>query len=111
MEKTGQKPLDCRPADLLKPRMDDLRADLAAKGLPTDDEACVLHAMFPVEFAALHKKPAAAPASKPAAAATPAPATPAAHVQPQAVAVSSKHLDLSMTVDGTNKMVSVELLD
>lgn len=57
-EKSGQKPIDGRPADALAPRMSKLREELAAAGLPTDDEACVLHAMFPREFAALYKKPA-----------------------------------------------------
>ncbi len=69
MKKSGQKPMDHRPADALAPRMEKLRAELATANLPTDDEACVLHAMFPREFAALHKKPAATapvPASKPA---------------------------------------------
>ncbi|HTO03629.1 MAG TPA: pyruvate carboxylase subunit B [Opitutus sp.] len=55
---SGKQPVDCRPADLLAPRMSKLREDLAAAGLPVDDEACVLHAMFPREFAALHKQPA-----------------------------------------------------
>jgi oxaloacetate decarboxylase alpha subunit/pyruvate carboxylase subunit B len=82
-DRTGQTPIDGRPADALAPRMDKLRAELAEKKLPTDDEACVLHAMFPQEFAKLHApKPATPPApvelaAKPAAPApapTPAPA-------------------------------------
>lgn len=84
-ERTGQTPVEGRPADALAPRMDKLRAELAEKKLPTDDEACVLWAMFPQEFAKLHApKPAAAPAAievsaKPAAAPAPtaAPARPA----------------------------------
>ena len=42
-----------------------LRAELAAKHLPTGDEACVLHAMFPQEFAKLHA-PAPTPVAAPA---------------------------------------------
>ena len=42
--------------------MPGLRQELAAAGLPQDDEACVLHAMFPREFAALHR-PGPGPAS------------------------------------------------
>ena len=65
--------------------MPKLREELAAKNLPTDDEACVLHAMFPQEFAKLHApKPAPGsagfqPAATPpaASAAAPAPAKPA----------------------------------
>ncbi|OIQ92083.1 methylmalonyl-CoA carboxyltransferase 5S subunit [mine drainage metagenome] len=63
-ERYKAQPVEGRPADALAPRMEKLRGELAAATLPTDDEACVLHAMFPREFAALHK---------PAAPATPAP--------------------------------------
>jgi pyruvate carboxylase subunit B len=63
IEKSGEKPVDCRPADLLALRMTKLREELSAAGLPTDDEACVLHAMFPREFAALHKKANVPPAA------------------------------------------------
>jgi len=48
-EKSGQKSVEGRPADLLEPRMDKLRAELAKKGLPVTDEAAVLYAMFPTE--------------------------------------------------------------
>ncbi|MFT3867377.1 MAG: pyruvate carboxylase subunit B [Nibricoccus sp.] len=121
MDKTGQKPLECRPADNLKPRMDTLRAELAAKGLPTDDEACVLHAMFPVEFAALHKKPApAAEAPKPVEikstpAAVPAPVTPKPTPTAKTGLVKDlakgEHLDLVITVDGLRKNVTVEVAE
>lgn len=73
-ERTGQQPVAGRPADLLPPRMEKLRAELAEKQLPTDDEACVLHAMFPQEFAKLHAPkpaPAAVPAAGPVAARPP----------------------------------------
>jgi pyruvate carboxylase subunit B len=78
-ERTGQTPIEGRPADALAPRMSKLREELAAKNLPTDDEACVLHAMFPQEFAKLHapKAPAAAPAPITLAPTPPAPTTPA----------------------------------
>jgi len=121
MEKTGQKPLECRGADLLKPRMDTLRAELAAKGLPTDEEACVLHAMFPTEFATLHKKPApvaAKPApveikpAAPAAVATPVmkPSSAGKFSQSKGLA-SGEHLDLVITVDGSRKNVTVEVTE
>ncbi len=73
IEKTGQQPIEGRPADALAPRMPKLREELAAKKLPTDDEACVLHAMFPVEFAKLHQPPAPAPVAVAAPAPLPAP--------------------------------------
>jgi oxaloacetate decarboxylase alpha subunit/pyruvate carboxylase subunit B len=67
LEKSGQKQIEGRPADALSPRMPKLREELKAAGLPTDDEACVLYAMFPREFTGLHKKPAPpAPAAAPA---------------------------------------------
>ena len=109
MDKSGQKPLEGRPADQLKPRMDTLRAELTAKGLPADDEACVLHAMFPVEFAALHKKPApAAAATKPVVVAT-APAIASAKAPAKtASAVDGVPRHFNVTVDGFRKEVVVE---
>lgn len=62
-ERTGQTPVEGRPADALAPRMDKLRAELAEQKLPTDDEACVLWAMFPQEFAKLHAPKPAMPAT------------------------------------------------
>lgn len=48
-EKAGKDPITRRPADLAEPRMDKLRKELEEKGLPTDDEHCVIWAMFPQE--------------------------------------------------------------
>ncbi len=110
-QRTGKDPIDYRPADALEPRMPQLRTELEAKGLPTDDEACVLHAMFPVEFAALHKKAAdATPA--PAAAPTPTPATaPAPSAKPAAAdRPSSGVTRLRLTVEGQPHEVTVEEL-
>jgi len=67
---TGQDPIECRPADLLQPNMDNLRKELADKGYPTDDEHCVIHAMFPQEldkyFEAKNAPPAPPPPAPPA---------------------------------------------
>ena len=103
-KKTGLKPVEGRLADSLIPRMPTLRAELTAAGLPSDDEACVLHAMFPREFAALHKKPAAtppaqAPATKPAPAATPAPQT-----------ARAPGRQLALTIEGRRVLAQVEEL-
>jgi oxaloacetate decarboxylase alpha subunit/pyruvate carboxylase subunit B len=107
IKKSGQKPMEARPADALAPRMEKLRGELTAAGLPMDDEACVLHAMFPREFAALYKKPAptAAPApssaapAKPATAPAPAP-TPAAQtvgpVQRYALTIEGKRTEVTV---------------
>jgi pyruvate/oxaloacetate carboxyltransferase len=62
MKNTKQEPVTCRPADLLEPRMEKLRAELATKGLPTDDETAVLYAMFPHEVVKFYTQPAPAPA-------------------------------------------------
>jgi oxaloacetate decarboxylase alpha subunit/pyruvate carboxylase subunit B len=97
--------------------MDTLRTELVAKGLPSDDEACVLHAMFPVEFAALHKKPSAAPVPT---APAKAPAVEVASVSnvaapvpqrvtsPSAARGTPRHFTIS--VEGTRKDVVVEEL-
>jgi len=54
-QKSGKEPITCRPADLKDPGMDALRSDLSAKGLPENDEHCVIHAMFPQELDAYYK--------------------------------------------------------
>jgi oxaloacetate decarboxylase alpha subunit/pyruvate carboxylase subunit B len=106
-ERTGQTPIEGRPADALAPRMGKLREELAAKKLPTDDEACVLHAMFPQEFAKLHApKPATPPApvevaAKPAA--TPAPASAAAPAKPAGPGTRYR-----LTIAGQTTEASVE---
>lgn len=43
-------PITERPADLKEPMMEGLRTDLKEKGLPSDDEHCVIHAMFPAQL-------------------------------------------------------------
>ncbi len=48
----GTGPVEGRPADLLGPRMEALRGEVAKEGLPVTDEACVLYAMFPQQTAA-----------------------------------------------------------
>lgn len=108
IQKSGQKPVEGRPAHALTPRMDKLRAELKAANLPTDDEACVLHAMFPVEFAKLHKPaPAAAPAPAPApapVAAAPVAAKPAA---PAATGTTGRVQRYALTVEGKRTEVTV----
>ena len=74
---SGKYPITCRPTDAPDAKhkhMDDLRAELRAKGMPDDDEHCVIYAMFPDQLLKHYqpKNPEPAPAPK---AATPAPAT------------------------------------
>lgn len=76
VKKSGQEPVDVRPADLLTPRLPAIREELARKGLPVTDDHAVLHAMFPRETEALLAPPAPAPvATAPVAAARPPAAT------------------------------------
>ena len=91
-------PITCRPAEIIKPRMPELRAELAANKLPTDDEHCVIHAMFPQQLKELYNPPPAAPAP---AAATPAPAA----------AVSGKARKFAMTINGRRMETTVEELN
>jgi pyruvate carboxylase subunit B len=105
MKQTGQKPVEGRLADSLSPRMDTLRAELAKASLPTDNEACVLHAMFPREFAALHQ-----PAPQAASPAASAPAAPSASVStpPAAPRLAGPSRQLAITVNGRRVVASVE---
>jgi len=110
-DKSGEKPIEGRPADALAPRMEKLRAELATAGLPTDNEACVLHAMFPREFAALYKKPAAAaPTPPPAGAAAAAPGVSAGSKLPTA-AKAGPLQRYAIVVEGRRTEVSVEDVD
>ncbi len=61
-----EEPVLGRPADLLSPRMDSLRAELAKNNLPVTDEACVLYAMFPQQTSDWFqgKRPAPTPVAK-----------------------------------------------
>jgi len=107
-EKYNAKPIEGRPADALAPRMEKLRSELAAAKLPTDDEACVLHAMFPQEFANLHKpKAPAAPAPVEVKAAAPAPVAAPAPA-PVAVPAQKTIKHLSLSINGTTHEVTVE---
>ena len=68
VHKTGQSPIEERPADLALPHMPKLKAELRGKGLPDDDETAVLYAMFPTETTNLIQgiKPSAPQKSPPA---------------------------------------------
>jgi oxaloacetate decarboxylase alpha subunit/pyruvate carboxylase subunit B len=94
-DQTGQKPIEGRGADLLAPRMDDLKKELASKGLPATDEAAVLYAMFPQQTEAVYKGTA----------------KPEVKEVPKAASTSTeiaKSRRVSLTVDGTRHDVLVE---
>jgi oxaloacetate decarboxylase alpha subunit/pyruvate carboxylase subunit B len=108
-EKLSGKPrFTGRPADALEPRMAKLRAELTQKGLPADDEHCVIYAMFPQELEKLYRARDAKTAA-PAVAATPSPDVKApepAHLVNPGTDKRISHLTL--TIDGTRHQVSVE---
>jgi len=98
---TGKDPITVRPADLIKPGMDDLRAKLKALNMPADDEHCVIFAMFPQQLEDLYKKPRSAFELKKPASAAPA----AAALKPSG---NASHFKVS--VDGAAHNVSIEEL-
>lgn len=104
-DKSGDKPIEGRPADALAPRMEKLRAELSTAGFPTGDEECVLHAMFPREFAALQKKLLVTVAPPP-----PAPAAIVGSKSPVA-AKGSTMQRYAIVIDGRRTEVSVEDAD
>ena len=91
---SGKEPITCRPADLKKPGMEDLRMELRAKGLKDDDEHCVIYAMFPQQLEDLYTKPRDAFKLK-----SPADKKPAA-------AANAKQ-KFNITIDGVTKSVEV----
>jgi oxaloacetate decarboxylase alpha subunit/pyruvate carboxylase subunit B len=110
-KQTGKKAVTERPADLLKPGMEGIRAQCREKGLPDNDETAVLFAMFPQQVEALYKPKAAA---APAPAAAPAkPAAPATAAAPASAAPAGKPSgkQVYVTVNGNRHAVTVEALD
>ena len=95
-EKAKKDPIDCRPADLKKPGMEDLRKALREKGIKDDDEHCVIYAMFPQQLEDLYKKPRSAFELK----------KPEEKIQKAAGAKAPEKLRI--TIDGVEKDVSVE---
>ncbi|MDQ8198787.1 pyruvate carboxylase subunit B [Pelagicoccus enzymogenes] len=106
-QKSGKDPITVRPADLKDPGMDALRKALAAKNLPTDDEHCVIQAMFPQELDAYYKskdKPTATAASQAAAA---SPAAPAPQKR-ETIELSASARRYNIAVEGKQYSVAVE---
>jgi len=97
-KQSGKKQITCRPADLLEPGMEKIRAQCKEKGLPATDEIVVLYAMFPQQVEDLYK-PKAATAAVPAPA--PAPVKPA----------SGKGRQMYITIGGKRHDVTVEALN
>lgn len=105
---SGQSPVTGRPADGLAPRMAGLRAELIAKGLPSDDDTAVLYAMFPRETEALLKpkpKSLAAPVNAPQAIVSPPKTTTSAGPTAPSLAAASR---LRISVGEKSFEVTVE---
>jgi len=103
-EQSGREPITCRPveSDAVKRKgMEDLRAELKAKNLPTDDEHCVIWAMFPQQVEAYYKSRNEPEAAKPAATA------PAAAPVELPTSFSGRS-DMVLSVGATKYNVSVE---
>ena len=99
-KQAGLEPITCRPVEspaVKRKGMEDLRKELADKGYPTDDEHCVIWAMFPAQVEAYYKTKDEPAAPKPA-------AKPAADVP---VSFSGKK-DMVLSISGTKYNVSVE---
>jgi pyruvate/oxaloacetate carboxyltransferase len=98
-EQAGREPITCRPVESTEVKrkgMEDLRKELAEKGLPTDDDHCVIWAMFPAQVEAYYKaKEAPKETEKPAAIAA-------------APASFSGKMDMVLSVEGAKYNVSVE---
>jgi oxaloacetate decarboxylase alpha subunit/pyruvate carboxylase subunit B len=111
--KSGKEPIECRPADLIEPRMEKLRAELREEGLPDDDEHCVIWAMYPQELRKHYngKKdkngksdaPVEIPAKKPAAKPAPAVVEPAAESSP-----ARGGREIHLTINGHDYTATVE---
>ncbi|MGK0456273.1 MAG: oxaloacetate decarboxylase alpha subunit/pyruvate carboxylase subunit B [Zhongshania aliphaticivorans] len=59
IKQTGKEPITCRPVESPSVRhknMDDLRKELIVQNMPSDDEHCVIHAMFPKQLETYYKK-------------------------------------------------------
>mgnify|MGYP006270442403 CR=1 FL=1 len=108
-EKSGKDPIECRPADLKEPLMDQLRKELEEKGYPSDEEHCVIHAMFPQGIDNLYKKKEEP--EKPASKAAPAAAKPSPTPAPLPPSPGSARASrMKIHLAGQTHEVSVEEL-
>lgn len=99
-KKSKKDPIDCRPADLKKPGMEDLRKALREKGIKDDDEHCVIYAMFPQQLEDLYKKPRSAFELK----------KPEDKIKAEAPKGKISPEKLRITIDGESKDVTVQPL-
>jgi pyruvate/oxaloacetate carboxyltransferase len=110
--KTGKDPITCRPADLAKPAMDRYRDELKKEGLPSDNEHCVIWAMFPQELKKHYASKNAPAQPKQEKVEVPAP-----HVEEKAPAggevaapIMSRPRDVRLSINGKDYTATVEEL-
>ncbi len=108
-EKSGKESITCRPADLKEPGMEKLRGELRAQDLPTDDEHCVIHAMFPQELTKYYAARRTAPSATASSVAAPSAAsTRTAPSAPGASFTTGKGRHIRLTINGAAHEVHVE---
>ena len=109
-KQAGKEPITCRPVEApgaVHKHMDDLRKELKAKNFPSDDEHCVIHAMFPPQLEKHLKgegpkaKPVAIPVETPKAA-------PVAAVASSGGSTSGPQKKYGLTINGQRIEVGVE---
>lgn len=115
-QKSGKEPITCRPADMIAPEMDLMRKQLKEAGLPTDDEHCVIWAMFPQELKKHYAsksqpaQPAAAPAATVSAAPAPSAAVPAAPAAASQDRGTGQVREINLSINGKSYSATVEKL-
>ena len=106
-EKAGKQPIECRPADLIHEKFDDLKAEaMKLEGFNGSDEDVLTYACFPQVapkfFKTRHEGPKDPTTAKPAASAAQASST--------TLKPTGKSVDFVMTVNGQRHTVKVETL-
>ncbi len=109
-KQAGKEPISCRPVEApgaQHKHMDDLRKELKAKNFPSDDEHCVIHAMFPPQLEKHLKGEGPKPKPKPVAMPAEAPKAAAATATP-AASSNGPQKRYGLTINGKQIEVGVE---
>ncbi len=104
-KQTSKKPITCRPVespDAQHKSMEDLRKELSARNLPSDDEHCVIYAMFPQQLETHYQKKEKTPAK------ISVPDVPKSEV-PRSTVYRHPHKKYTLRING--KVVDVEVED
>lgn len=107
-DKMDKEPINCRPANLLEPSMAKMREELKEKKLPTDDEHCVIYAMFPEQLIRYYQNKTNRTASS--ALTHPRSSSLEKNLKAEEPSAPTNNTRLGVTVDGKHYNVVVELL-